>query len=127
MKKLFALTFVLACLLTAVVAFAQGEQVWDKNGKAPIGAGMATATITNYNHSKANVTVPLAASVSRFCVFSTKALLYYINAATGAYRSIPASTEFCRNVPKGQTAAIFGGASSAVTRVEVEKQAAVVP
>lgn len=123
MKKKLAAVLILIAFTVAltVTVFAQGDQEWDRNVKAPID-GMATKSIINYNHSKANVTVPLATNTSKFCVFSTKALKFYVNDTTGEYRTIPANTEYCRTVRKGVTTAVFAGASTAVTRVEVERQ-----
>lgn len=122
MKKLFLA--VLAILATCSIVFAQGKATRYGDGSGEPVDGMATTSVTNYPHTKANVTVPLSASgattVTKFCVFSTKALTVLYN-GTGDYRSIPASTEYCRAVRKGVTSLVFGGASSASTRIEFER------
>ena len=127
MKKLNIYTLlavVAALLMTCALAFGQGkaERYFDGSGE-PVD-GFAVKSITHYPHTKANVTVPLAASgtstVAKFCAFCTKALTVMLN-GTGDARTIPANTEYCRTVRRGVTSLVFGGASSASTNIQFER------
>lgn len=121
-KAFLILTAIL--LITCAIAFAQGRVETDFVDGKPID-GMAVASITHYPHTKANVTVTLGDTglnaVTKYCAFSTKALTVQINAA-GDARTIPANTDYCRTVRRGVTSLVFGGASSASTNIQFERQ-----
>jgi hypothetical protein len=125
MKKIYMLCLVLfALLLVASIAFAQGRAELTSDGTHQV-EGFAPRSITLYPHTKANVTVTVAATgnstVSKYCAFSTKALTVQFN-GTGDARTIPANTDYCRTVRKGVTSLVFGGASSASTNIQFERQ-----
>lgn len=124
MKKL--VFFALALLaITVTTVFAQGKAERYADSPAENVDGFAPRSISLYPHTKASVTVPLVATgataVTKYCAFSTKALTVQINGA-GDARTIPANTDYCRTVRRGVTSLVFGGASSASTNIQIERQ-----
>ena len=123
MKKIFLTAFLV--LVAAVTSHAQGNANRYSDGSGEPVDGFAPRSIINYPHTKADVTVTLQATgntaVAKYCAFCTKALTVKIN-GTGDARTILANTDYCRSVRRGVTSLVFGGASSASTNIQFERQ-----
>lgn len=118
MKKLIFV--VLLIVVSCVFAFAQGSPELTANENAVVD-GFAPRSITAYTHTKAAVTIPIAADVSKYCINSTGVGTVQFN-GTGATKALAANADYCRTVRKGITSIVFTGASSAAKTITVEKQ-----
>lgn len=119
MKKLILLSLSMVLALAAGV-FAQGNQEYDGPAKSPVGL-VAPTSITNYTHTKAAVTIPVAKTVSKICISTSSAGTVQLNGAGGT-KSLVANTDWCRGVRKGVTSVVFTGTSSAAKTITVEKE-----
>lgn len=124
MKKL--IITVLAVLAMAVTVFAQGKAPRFSDGGEPID-GMATRSITKYSQAAGStkITVPLASSVSKFCVQPTAASGLRVGTASGFsgdQKAIAANAELCRGVAKGVTQLQYSSTTSGTAVFEFQNQ-----
>lgn len=106
MKKLLFITFAII-LVCAGFALAQGDPELTKNKNLQID-GLSVTSITKYANGAGTtkITIPLAKSVSKFCLQPTAATGVRIGTAagfSGDQKAIAANAEWCRSVRTGVT------------------------
>ena len=123
MKKMVLV--VLLILATAVAVFAQGKAVRYSDGNGEPLDVISPKEIKKYSQAAGStkVTIPLASTVSRYCIQPTAASGIRLGTSSGFsgdQKAVAANTELCRGVRNGITQLQYSSATTGTAIVELQ-------